>query len=170
MQTSTNTAAAGALSLPRAALIAGIGLLIMAFCAPLANFYFMGQSVVPDNPAVTVKNLQTNGTPYLIGIVLLFITYVMDVIVAWALYWYFRPGQSALAQLVAWARLVYTAIAFVGLWASLSAYDLAIGELTTNVLGGTLLQTEVIVQLSLAKTIESIALCFFGVHLWFLSV
>ncbi len=142
----------------------------MTLSAPLANFYFMGQSIVPDNAAATVKNLQTNGTPYLIGAVLLFTTYVMDVIVAWALYWYLRPGQRALALLVAWARLVYTALAFIGLWASMSAYDLAIGGLTSDVLRTTVLQTEIMVQLSAAKTMESIALCFFGIHLWFLSV
>ena len=160
----------GSLSLRSAALIAGFGLLVMAFSAPLAHFYFMSQSLVPENPAATVENLQANGRPYLIGAILLFITYVMDVIVAWALYWYFRPGQRALTQLVAWARLVYTALAFVGLWASMSAYDLAVGGFISNTVSSTVLQTEVLVQLSAASTMGSIALFLFGVHLWFLSV
>lgn len=170
METGTQTHQTGALSLHSAALIAGFGLLVITLCAPLGMFYFMEQSVVPGNGAATIENLQTNGTPYLIGAVLLFITYVMDVIVAWALYWYLRPGQDALAQLVAWARLVYTALAFVGLWASVSAYDLAIGGLISDALSSAAIQTEIMVQISAAKTMESIALCFFGVHLWFLSV
>lgn len=170
MDASTKIDATGPLSLRSAALIAGIGLLVMAFSAPFAHFYFMGQSVVPDNPAATVENFQTNGTPYLIGALLLFITYVMDVIVAWALYWYLRPGQRALAQLVAWARLVYTALAFMGLWAIISAYDLAVDGSISNTVASTVLQTEVLVQISTAKTMESIALFFFGVHLWLLSV
>ena len=170
MDSSIKPDATGSLSLKRAALIAGFGLLVMTLSAPFANFYFMEQSVLPYNPAGTLENLQTNGTPYLIGAVLLFTTYVMDVIVAWALYWYLRPGQRALAQLVAWARLVYTALAFVGLWASMSAYDLATGGLTSGVLSNTVLQTEVMVQISAANTMESIALFFFGVHLWILSL
>lgn len=93
----------------------------------------------------------------------------MDVIVAWALYWYLRPGQAALALLVAWARLVYTAIAFVGLTASLGAYDLATAGLTSGALSSTVLQSEVMVQISTARTIETLALCFFGVYLWLLS-
>ncbi|MCH9751345.1 MAG: DUF4386 domain-containing protein, partial [Alphaproteobacteria bacterium] len=40
----------------------------------------------------------------------------------------------------------------------------------SDVLSGTVLHTEVMIQLSSAKTMESIALCFFGVHLWLLSV
>ena len=151
MNTVNNSKEFGGLSIRNAALIAGFGLLVMTFCAPLAHFYFMAQSIVLDDAAATTENLQSNGNPYLIGVVLLFATYVMDVIVAWALYWYLRPGQAALALLVAWARLVYTALAFAGLAASLSAYDLASGGLTS----------EVMVQISKARTIEALALCFF---------
>lgn len=160
----------GALSLRSSALIAGFGLLVMALCAPIANFHFMGQTIVPDNPAATVENLQTNGTPYLIGALLLFITYVMDVLVAWALYWYLQPGQKAWAQLVAWARLVYTALAFIGLWASLSAYDLAVSRGISEAVAGPVLEAEVLIQTTVAKTMESLALLFFGVHLWLLGI
>lgn len=170
MDSGTHIDAAGGLSLKNAALIAGFGLLIMTLSAPFAHFHFMGQSVVADDPAATVENLRTNGTPYLIGTLLLFITYVMDVLVAWALFWYFRPGQKALAQLVAWARLVYTALAFVGLWASLSAYDLATSETLTQSVADSILQAEVMAQISNANTMGSIALFFFGIHLWFLSL
>jgi len=170
MKTAADQDEFGALSNRSAALIAGSGLLVMTVCAPLAHFYFMAQSIVLDNATATTENLQTNGTPYLIGIVLLFVTYAMDVIVAWALYWYLRPGEAALALLVAWARLVYTALAFMGLGASLGAYDLATSGLASEVLSGTILQSEIMVQISTARTIETLALFFFGVHLWLLSV
>ena len=170
MNTVNDTKEHGGLSIRNAALIAGFGLLVMTFCAPLAHFYFFAQSIVLDDAAATTENLQSNGNPYLIGVVLLFVTYVMDVIVAWALYWYLRPGQAALALLVAWARLVYTALAFVGLAASLGAYDLATAAPAPDVLSGTVLQSEIMVQISTARTIETLALCFFGIHLWFLSL
>jgi len=170
MDSRTNIDTIGALSLRNSALIAGFGLLVMAVSAPFAHFYFMSQTLVPDNPAATIENLQMNGTPYLLGALLLFITYVMDVIVAWALYWYMRPGQRAWTQLVAWARLVYTALAFVSLWASLSAYDLAVSGTIAETAASSVLQTEVLTQISTARTMESIALFFFGVHLWFLGI
>lgn len=170
MDSLTKTDANGALTLRSSALIAGSGLLVMTLCAPIANFHFIGQTIVSDNPAATVENLQTNATPYLIGALLLFITYVMDVLVAWALYWYMRPGQQALAQLVAWARLVYTALAFVGLWASFIVYDLAVSRGISEAVAGPVLEAEVLVQITAAKTMESLALLFFGVHLWLLGL
>ena len=160
----------GSLSLRGAALIAGLGLFVMALSAPFAHFYFIGQSVVADDPTLTISNLQNNPSPFLVGATLLFLTYVMDVVVAWALYWYFRPGQKALSQLVAWARLVYTALAFVGLWANLSAFDLAADGAIENAISPATVSEHVMVQLSLASSMESLALFFFGVHLWFLSL
>ena len=170
MQDAKNDRAAGELSLKSAALISGAGLLVMAFSAPFAHFYFIAGSVVADDPAATLVNLQTDGAPYLLGGFLLFITYVMDVLVAWGLYWYLRPGKVALAQMVAWARLVYTALAFVALWPYFSAYDLATDSAATGLLSSIELQQQVFIQISMADSMESVALFFFGVHLWFLSV
>lgn len=167
---SSHSSYTGALSLKPAALIAGAGLLIMMFCAPLAHFYFMPQSLVANDAAATVARLRTNGTPYIIGSLLLFLTYLMDILVAWALYWYFRPGERPLSQLVAWARLVYTALAFIGLWASISAYDLAVSTKMTEQLTDSALAEAVSVQLSLATTMEEMALFLFGLHLCLLSV
>jgi hypothetical protein len=152
------------------ALIAGFGLLVMVFAAPIANFYFMSQSVIKGDIAATVNNLQSNGSPFLIGTFLLFITYVMDIIVAWALFWYLRKEQRALSQLVAWSRLVYTALAFVGLSSSIMAYDLAVNLSTSNLFTESEIQTMVFTHLSAAKSMESMALMLFGVHLGILSV
>ena len=160
----------GELSLRSAALIAGFGLLVMAVCAPLAHFLFMPQSVVPGDGAATLEGLRTNGTPFLVGAMFLFVTYLMDILVAWALYWYLRPGQAALSQLVAWMRLVCTAIAFTGLLASLKAYDLANASNAFDALDTVGLQSEILFQLSAAGTIEGAALLLFGLHLWVMSV
>jgi hypothetical protein len=152
------------------AIIAGLGLLVMVFAAPIANFYFMSQSVVKGDIAATVNSLQSNGTPFLIGTFLLFVTYVMDIIVAWALFWYLRKEQRALSQLVAWFRLVYTALAFVGLSSSILAYDLAVSLSISNLFSESDIQTMVFAHLSAAKSMESMALMLFGVHLGILSI
>jgi hypothetical protein len=149
------------------AIIAGLGLLVMVFAAPIANFYFMSQSVVKGDIAATVNGLQSNGTPFLIGTFLLFVTYVMDIIVAWALFWYLRKDQRALSQLVAWSRLIYTALAFVGLSSSILAYDLAVSLSISNLFSESDIQTMVFAHLSAAK---SMALMLFGVHLGMLSI
>ena len=155
----------GRLSLHSAALIAGLGLLVMAVCAPLAFFQLLPQGVVPGDGAETIERLRTSGTPYLLGTYLLFVTYVMDVVVAWALYWLLRPGQRALSLLVAWMRIVYTALAFMGLMAYFHAYDLANAPDFDTPAHATGLQAEVLYQLFAAQTATSVALTFFGVHL-----
>lgn len=158
------------LSLRTAALTAGFGLLVMAVCAPLATFHFLPLGTVAGDGAATLDRLRSNGMPYLIGASLLFVTYVMDVVVAWALYWLLRPAQRVLSQLCAWARLVYTALAFTGLTATLSAYDLANAPNLGPQIGDAALQAEILFQLSAAKTISAVALTFFGVHLLVLGL
>lgn len=154
----------------QAALMIGIGLLVMLFAAPLAHFHFMSQSVVKGDIAATIVKLQTDGLPYLTGTLLLFITYVMDVLVAWALFWYFQVNNRALAQLVCWTRLTYTALALVGLWSNVAAYDLATSQGPFANIEPGQLQLLVMAQLGAAKSMESFALMFFAVHLAFLSI
>jgi hypothetical protein len=91
----------------------------------------------------------------------------MDIIVTWALFWYLRKDQRALSQLVAWSRLVYTALAFVGLSSSILAYDLAVSLSISNLFSESDIQTMVFAHLSAAK---SMALMLFGVHLGILSI
>lgn len=170
MHSHQETAAAVGLSHRASALIAGFGLLVMAVSAPPAHFFFLAQSVVAGDPAATIGNLKADGTPYLIGVGLLFLTYTMDIFVAWALYWYLRPGQKELSQLVAWSRLVYTALAFVGLWSSLSAYDLATGGLLSGAAEDSAVEAAVLMHLAGAATMERMALALFGIHLLILSI
>ncbi|MDJ0792860.1 MAG: DUF4386 domain-containing protein [Woeseiaceae bacterium] len=170
MDNSIDRTVDGRLSLRSAALIAGFGLLIMAICAPLAFFQLLPQGIVRGDGAATVERLRTNGTPYLLGTYLLFLTYVMDVVVAWALYWLLRPGQKALSLLVAWMRIVYTALAFMGLMAYFHAYDLANATDFAMLADATGLQAEILYQLFAAQTTTSVALTFFGVHLLVMGV
>lgn len=120
---------------------------------------------MPNDGAATVERLRGDATPYLAGAYLLFLTYVMDVVVAWALYWLLRPGQEALSLLVAWMRLVYTALAFIGLMAYFQAYELAAAPDLSAIANVGSLQHDVMSRLLAAQTTTNVALSFFGVHL-----
>lgn len=159
------------MSFKTAALIAGTGLLLMAVCAPPAYFHFLPQGEVDGDAAATVAALQASGgQAYLIGGFLLFFTYCLDILVAWALYWLIRPGQAAMAQLVAWSRLVYAALAFVGLSFTFQAYDLAASPDLTEAVGEYAVQNQVLAKLYDASSATAFALFFFGVHLAVLAV
>ena len=158
------------LSFKTAALVTGIGLLLMTVSAPPAFFHFLPQGAVEGDPAATVAALRgSGGTPYLIGAFLLFSTYCLDIVVAWGLYWLIRPGKAATAQLVAWTRLVYTALAFVGLMHTFQVYDLANSTDLVAAIGDAALDNEVTARMAAASSISSFALFFFGVHLLVLS-
>ena len=95
------------ISLQQAAVIAGIGLLIMAILAPIANFSILQGLIVPDDAAKTVSNINNSEGLFRIAICLFLIVVLLDIIVAWALYVFLKPVNKSLSLLTAWFRVVY---------------------------------------------------------------
>src|SRR5215212_460380 len=106
---------ANQISLRSAALLAGIGLLIMVIAAPFAELYVYPKLIIPGNAAETVKNILENKSLFASAIFSYLITFICDVLVAWALYVFLKPVNEPLSRLTAWFRLVYTGIALVAL-------------------------------------------------------
>src|SRR4030081_1650483 len=78
-------------SLSMAALIAGLGLFIMVIAAPFSELYVFPKLVVSDNATETVKNILTNQTLFISGIFGYLVTFICDLLVAWALYVLLKP-------------------------------------------------------------------------------
>lgn len=159
-----------ALSLERSALIAGLGLMAMTVLGTIALFYLFPMGTVQGNGAATMLALQENRIAFLIGGAFLFIVYVLDIIVAWALYWFLRPGQPALSQLAAWLRPLYVAFAFMGLMAAAQLYGLAHNPELLEQIGSDALETQILLNLARTETISTMAFLFFGVHLIILGI
>ena len=81
------------------ALIAGIGLLIMAVLAPLAHFGVLQNLVVPEDTAATLENITASERLFRVAIAALLIVTFLDILVAWALYVLLRPVNAALVLL-----------------------------------------------------------------------
>jgi len=105
----------GNVTLREAAIIAGIGLLIMVLTVPFAEFQIFPSLVDYKDPEQTANNLQSNKSYFILGIFLNFITIICDILVAWALYVFLKPVNKQLSLLVAWFRLVYTGIYLMAL-------------------------------------------------------
>lgn len=104
------------ISIGRAGLIAGLGLLLMVLTAPVAQMYLLPSLVDSSDPQLTLQNIM-GGKHLLIAAIFLFIiTFIADIIVAWALYVFFIPVSRSRSLLTAWFRLVYTVMAFIGLF------------------------------------------------------
>lgn len=102
-------------SLRKAALIAGIGLLIMVIAAPYAEFYAYGGLVVWGNAEETAQNITANKARFLSGLFGYLITLICDVFVAWALYVLLSPVSRTVSLLTGWFRVVYAVLALAAL-------------------------------------------------------
>lgn len=98
------------ISLSKAAIIAGIGLLIMTLTVPFAEFKIIPDLVNRDSATETATNITNNIFLFNIAIFLIFITIVADIVVAWALYVFLKPVNKSLSILTAWFRLLYTGV------------------------------------------------------------
>ena len=93
-----------------AALVAGIGLLVMAVVAAISNFGVIQNLIVPGDPGHTAANLVQSASRFRLGAAGLLIVAALDVVVAWGLYAALRSVNPGVSLLGAWFRLAYAAI------------------------------------------------------------
>ena len=112
------------ISLKQAALVSGIGLLVMVFTAPISQMYLLPQLVDYGDAVQTLDNIIGEKGLFSLAIILYVITFIADVVVAWGLYYFFKPHNQGLSLLAAWFRLIYTAMALSGLFNLLKVIQL----------------------------------------------
>lgn len=99
----------------RAAIAAGIGYLVIFVLAVFANFVVVTGLIEPGDAAATAENIVESEGLFRAGLVAFAIVFVVDVVVAWALFVVFRSLSRDVSLLAAWFRLVYTVFLGVGL-------------------------------------------------------
>jgi hypothetical protein len=156
-----STVATAALRATRgAALIAGLGLLLMAVLAGLANFAVLQRLIMDGDAAATASAILDTLGIFQLAIVALFSVAVLDVIVAWALLIFFYPVHHALAVIAAGCRVLYALIFAVAVSRLLSAAQL-LGERQIN----SSTEAEVLAEIQQFDDIWRLSLGLFGVHL-----
>ena len=93
-----------------AALIGGMGLLVMAVVAALSNFGAINSLTASGDAGATARNLVNSAALFRLGAVGLIVTAILDIVVAWAIYVVLRTVNPSLSLLGAWLRLAYAAI------------------------------------------------------------
>jgi hypothetical protein len=154
----------GDISRRAVALIAGIGLLVMAVLAPLAKFGVLQNLIVPADAAATVQNITASEGLFRVAITALLIVTFLDIMVAWALYVLLRPVNAALALLVGGLRLVAPAVFAVAL-----ANLLDVAQLVGGSDGASLqpvqVQAQVMASIASFDNGWDMSLAIFGLHL-----
>lgn len=91
-----------------AALVAGIGLALMAVLAGIANFGGIAPLITPGDATKTASAISDSPFPFLAGVVGLFIVVLLDIVVAGAWYALFTPVHRGLSKAAAWMRVAYS--------------------------------------------------------------
>lgn len=163
-----NRRRAGSIDITRrkAALVAGIGLLIMSVLAPFAEFNVMQKILVPADAAKTVAIVSAFGWKFPAAIGSFVIIIVCDIIVAWALYIFLKGVNKDISLLAAWFRLVYAAIFAVALSRCVETLWLVGGS---SGFAGEGLNNQVMLSLKAFRSGWDVGLVFFGIHLLILG-
>lgn len=107
MMTSSDT---NRISAKGSRLAAGLGLIVMAIIAGMANFGILEHNVVAGDASASASNLIANEGAFRLAALLFLCIAVLDVVVAWALNEVFREVSPSLSALAAAFRYVYAGI------------------------------------------------------------
>ncbi len=148
-----------------AALIAGIGYVLLFGLAVFANFFVREGLVVTDDPQATAINIAESNTLFRFGLVAFLAIFLIDIVVAWALHIVFRTQHHDLSLVAAWSRLVYTVflgVAAIFFFQALAFYDSAA---VADVMSSAERNAQAYVGLELFNSAWLIGLAAFGLHL-----
>ncbi len=134
--------------------------------AIFANFLALSPVLQPGDAAGTAAALQASETSFRLGAVAFLGIFLIDVVVAWALWVLFRPVHRDLSLLAAWFRLTYTVVLggalgflYAALW--LTGTPSALGQANDDV---------ILLALQTFDFTWVVGLAAFGAHLLVLGV
>ncbi len=153
------------ISTQRAAKYAGYGLLLMTILAIFAEMNVFQKLIDPADAAATVNNIRNNLLQFRLAVGSFVLILVLDVVVAWALYVYFRKIDKDISLLAAWFRLVYTVIFGASLVSYFKVMDLLGDPKYLSLLIPLQLQTQVWLALDTFRHGWAAGYIFFGLHL-----
>jgi hypothetical protein len=135
----------------------------MAIIAPFAEFYVRRRLVVPGDAPATATNLMDHELLMRFGILAFLVVIILDVVVAWALYFVFKPVDNSISGLMALSRLVFATIFGAALVNLISAVDL-VSDASSRTGAGDL-YAPMMASLDAFRSAWSVSLVFFGIHL-----
>ena len=149
----------------RAAIIAGTSYVVLFAVAIFANFFMREGLIVSGDAEATATNIAESETLFRSGLIGFLAIFLLDVIIAWALYIVFQSASRTLSQLAAWFRLVYTVLLGVAIVFFFQALQLLDDTDALASFDQSQLQAQALVSLETFNSAWLIGLAAFGVHL-----
>jgi diacylglycerol kinase len=157
------------ISLSNSAIISGIGLLVMAVLAPIANFSILQGLIVSGDAGHTFSNIISSEGEFRLAVVFFLIIVLLDIIVAWGLYVLLKPINKSLSLLTAWLRLVYSAMLGFSIFYLINVLILVSNTQNPVSFDADQIQGLVMLSLSSFKSGWEFGLIVFGFHLLLLG-
>ena len=147
------------------ALLAGVGYVVLFVLGIFANFIVREGLVVGGDAGQSAANILESEGLFRWGMVSFLAIFVIDVVVAWALYVLFKRASQELSLVTAWFRIVYTIFLGVALIFFYQALQLISGAEFLRVFDPGQLEAQALVALDTFNSTWLIGLLAFGVHL-----
>jgi len=151
------------MSLRQAALVAGVAYLLSPVTT--AEFSIYPKLVIPGNIEQTVQNISAHPALFRAAILCYSITFIEDIVIAWALYVLLAPVNRALSLLTAWFRLVYAAMVLAATLNLATVDRLVATPDFLTAFGSDQLHAQVKLLLGSFRWGWSMSLVVFGIHL-----
>jgi hypothetical protein len=153
------------LAMRKSALVAGVGILLIALLAGLVTLGAIEGLVTEGNATRTAQDILASEGLFRFGIGALVLVVILDVIVAWALFEFFKVVHAGVSMLAGWLRLAFAAVFAVAISQLVGALDLLsnAGYLKTFSTGQ--LQTQALLEINAFDDIWQVGLSIFGLHL-----
>jgi hypothetical protein len=161
----TDTPEATNRGMRRSALVAGVGLVLMAVLTPAANFGAILGLVTKGDATTTAKDVLASEGLFRSGIVALVVVVILDIVVAWALLTFFEPVHKGVARLAAWLRLIYAAIFAVAISQLVGVLLLLSNAQYLTTFSIEQRRTEALLAIQTYQDIWNVSLVLFGLHL-----
>lgn len=152
-------------SLRTAALIAGFSLLVMVIMAPFVELFAYPKLVVPNNATETIKNITSNKGLFVYVLFGYLLTFICDVVVAWALYILLKPVGEQVSLLTAIFRWIYTVIALIALLNLVAVFRILNTSDYSSVFQTNELNAQIMYLLKSFKSSWYFGFVFFSIHL-----
>src|SRR3569832_1624282 len=137
----------------------------MVACAPFAEIYVFPKLILQGNAEQTTKNIIANKGLFIAGMFGYLITFICDIIVAWALYILLKPVNQNFSLLTALFRLVYAVIAIIALLNIVNIINLLNPSHYLFTDRPDQLYSQVILSVRSFKSSFSFGILFFAIHL-----
>ena len=158
------------ISLRQAALASGLGLLLLAIVAAIVNFGVLQKLIVAGDAQTTAQNIAAAQGLFRLAVGGFFAVAILDLVVAWGLYFVFQPVNRSLSLLAALFRVVYATIFAVAVNNLLSALQVVGGADFLKAFGTDQMQAQTMVLLGAFQSGWDLALIVFGLHLFVLGI